>query len=352
MKKSTTAIEPHEDYGFFAPDSVTRKVWGYPTTPLMGIVRAVTIEELDPNLLAAVHNTGANYDRLDTRYARTVQYFAAVAFADSRTVSKMADVLVKIHSKAIGIEPVSGNRYDANDPDSQLWILITGWHSVLKAYETFGPGKLSDAEVEQFWAECATAAEFQTCDPAAVPRTRDEVRAYFEKWRPKLAASLATQRMMHHLLNGAKEITPRKGIPGLMRPIANVMIRRATIATLPRHMRKLADIRQSRLTDAAVTLAMRLNMVVVARSIPLQRWFIGMLAPRTLPVVEPHWRGLAPVDPVVLTPAEARERYGYAKPAEAHLEIRARQSARVFDEHKAPSDDGLVESQATLGRLA
>ncbi|MDQ0990087.1 oxygenase MpaB family protein [Streptomyces sp. V3I7] len=352
MKKSTTAIKPHEDYGFFAPGSVTRKVWGYPTAPLMGIVRATTIEELDSNLLAAVHNTGANYDRLPTRYARTVQYFAAVAFSDSRTISKMADVLVKIHSKAIGIEPVSGNRYDANDPDSQLWILITGWHSVLKTYETFGPGKLSDAEVEQFWAECAIAAEFQTCDPAAVPRNREEVRAYFEKWRPKLAASEATQRMMHHLLNGAKEVMPRKGVPGLMRPIANAMIRRATIATLPRHMRKLADIRQSRLTDVLVTFAMRLNMAFVARNVPLMRWYLGIVAPKTLPIVEPHWQGLEPVNPVVLTPTEARDRYGYTRPAEAHLEIRARQAARVFDEHQAPSDDGLIESQAMLGRLA
>jgi hypothetical protein len=30
-------VTPHRDYGFFAPDSVTRKVWGYPTTPLVGI---------------------------------------------------------------------------------------------------------------------------------------------------------------------------------------------------------------------------------------------------------------------------------------------------------------------------
>ncbi len=351
MKKTRSEIKPHEDYGFFGPDSITHKVWGYPTSPLMGIVRAVTIEELDPNLLAAVHNTGANYDRLDTRYARTVQYFAAVAFADSRTVSSMADVLVKIHSKAIGIEPVSGNRYDANDPDSQLWILITGWHSVLTAYETFGPGRLSDAEVEQFWAECAVAAEFQTCDPDDVPRTRAEVRAYFEAWRPKLAASEATQQMMHHLLNGTNAVVSRKGLLGLIRPVVNALICKATIATLPRHMRRLADIRQSRATDVVVTLILKVLMGVAHRHRPLLRWVFGILAPKALPIVEPHWQGIPPVNPVVLTPAEARERYGYVKPAEAHLELRARQHARVFDDHQAPSDEGLVESQPMLGTL-
>ncbi|GAB2978265.1 oxygenase MpaB family protein [Nocardioides montaniterrae] len=350
--KARREIKTPEDYGFFGPDSITHKVWGYPTTPLMGIVRAVTIEELDPNLLAAVHNTGANYDRLDTRYARTVQYFAAVAFADSRSVSKMADVLVKIHSKAIGIEPVSGNRYDANDPASQLWILITGWHSVLTAYETFGPGRLSEAEVNQYWAECAIAAEFQTCDPADVPRSRAEVQAYFESWRPRLAASEATQRMMKHLLNGADAIIPRKGLLGLIRPIANALIYKGTVATLPHHMRALAGIRQSRVTDIAITLILKMMMAVLHRSIPLQRWLLSILAPATLAIVEPVWREIEPANPVVLTPAEARERYGYVKPAEAHLELRARQYARVFDDHQAPSDEGLIESQAVLGRLA
>ena len=68
---------------------------------------------------------------------------ATVAFADSRTAVKASEVLMKVHARNVGIEPVSGNRYDANDPDSQLWILLTGWHSVLYAYEKYGPGKLS-----------------------------------------------------------------------------------------------------------------------------------------------------------------------------------------------------------------
>ncbi len=350
--KADKDIQPHADNGFFAPDSITRKIWGYPTTPLTGIVRAVVVEEFDPNLVASVHQTGANYDRLDTRYARTVQYFAAVAFADSQTVAKMADVLVKIHSKAIGIEPVSGNRYDANDPDSQLWILITGWHSVLKAYEMFGPGKLTDSEVEQFWADCAIAAEFQTCDPASVPRNRDEVRAYFAEWKPRLASSLSTHQMINQLLNGVNAVlVNQKGIVRLLRPIANFLIRKSTIASLPHHMRELANVRQSRFTDLWVTLVMRLAMAVAFRSLVLQRWVLGMVAPKTLAIIEPHWQGIEPLSPETLTPAEARERYGYVKPAEAHLDLRARQAQRVFGEGKAPSDEGLIESQAALGRL-
>jgi hypothetical protein len=55
---------------------------------------------------------------------------------------------------------------------------------------------------------------------------------------------------------------------------------------------------------------------------------------------------------VVLTPAEARERYGYQRPVDAQHDLRARQHARVFGQGAAPSDEGLVDSQTVLGSLA
>ena len=112
----------HEDYGFFGPDSVTWKVWSYPTSLTVGFQRSVVVEELDPALVAAVDATKAIRDRPRTRYDRTLRYFAMVAFGDTRSTTKAADVLVKGHSNAVGIEPGSGMPYDANDPHSQLWI--------------------------------------------------------------------------------------------------------------------------------------------------------------------------------------------------------------------------------------
>jgi uncharacterized protein (DUF2236 family) len=128
-------VQPHEDYGFFGPDSVTWRVWSYPTSLTIGFQRAVVIEELDPSLVAAVEKTNAVRYRPRTRYDRTLRYFAMVAFGDSRSTSQAADVLVKVHSKAIGVDPLTGDAYDANAPHSQLWIHLTAWHSILYAYE-------------------------------------------------------------------------------------------------------------------------------------------------------------------------------------------------------------------------
>ena len=68
---ATEFIRPDE--GLFAPDSVARRVWSYPTSALLGFIRAVTIEHLDPDLTAAVDASGQVLSRPALRYDRTVR---------------------------------------------------------------------------------------------------------------------------------------------------------------------------------------------------------------------------------------------------------------------------------------
>ncbi len=352
MSKVRTPAEGHEDYGFFGPDSVAWKVWGHPTSLTVGFQRAVVVEELDPALVASVNATQAIIQRPRTRYDRTIRYFAMVAFADSRSATEAADVLVKVHSKGIGIEPLSGQPYDANDPESQLWIHLTGWHSVLYAYEKYGPGKLSEDEERQFWAECAVAAELQTCSPDDVPRTREGVREYFEQMRPRLAGSEVAQRTMDHLLHADVMFPP---LPAIARPGAwfvSRVLRAGTLATMPRWMRSLGGFRQSRLVDVLVTPLLRTSFFVASRSARLQLLMLGQLSPMTVPVVKPILLGIPPTNPEIVTPTEARERLGLDRPSEAHLALRAKQARKVFGEGGEPSDEGIVESQAILGSIA
>jgi uncharacterized protein (DUF2236 family) len=318
-------ISPHEDYGFFGPGSVTWKVWSYPTSLTVGFQRAVVVEELDPALVASVEATRAIWDRPRSRYDRTIRYFALVAFGDSRSATEAADVLVKVHAKAVGAEPYSGERYDANDPRSQLWILLTGWHSVLYAYERFGPGPLTPEEDEQYWNECAVAAELQTCDPADVPRSREGVRRYFQEMRPSLSGSELARRTMAHLLT-ATVLVPSVPLP--LRPAAWAVsrtLRTATIATLPRWMRDMSGLRQSRFEDALIVPVMKVAFGVAALNPHIELLVLRRLSPSTVPVAGPVLLGLPPVSPETTTPTVARERLGFAKPAEAHLEFRARQ---------------------------
>lgn len=254
----------------------------------VGLIRAVVNEELDPALVAAVDKTHDIYRRPATRYDRTLKYFAMVAFGDSRSTAHASDVPVKVHSKAIGTEPYSGQRYDANDPQSQLWIHLTAWHSILYAYEMFGPGSLSDDEEARYWAECAVAAELQTCDPADVPSDRDGIRAYFEGMRPQLSGSPSARQAMAHLVNGAALISP---LPRLLTPapwVINHVIRAGVVATMPQWMREAGSFTQSRVTSMLATALLRMSFPVLhASPAGVELRVLRLLPPATVPVVAP-----------------------------------------------------------------
>ena len=331
VRRSGRGTAQHADYGFFGPESVTWKVWSYPTSLALGFLRAVVIEELDPHLVASVEQSGQVKARPKLRYDRTMQYFATVKFGDTASVLAAADTLMKIHSRAVGTDPVTGRPFDANDPDSQLWIHLTAWHSILYTYEVFGPGKLPAHEEEQYWEECARAAEFQTINPADVPRTREGIRAYFEAYRPRLIASEVAQGMMDFLLDADAIVLPPE-LPAPLRRLFTAATRRAVIATLPRWMRRLGGTPQPAVVDALAVAVTRPAIRLLAASTTLQLALLRVASPRTVPVLEPVLRGTPAVTPVVSSPAEAYAAHG-PTPREQYAALLA---ARARKEGPAP----------------
>jgi uncharacterized protein (DUF2236 family) len=289
-----------DDYGFFGPGSPSWKVWASPTS-LIGFQRSVVLEHFDPFLAAAVADSAGIYVDPRGRLDRTLAYFLTVAVADGRTAIELSDALMRVHAKAKGIEPITGSRYSANNPDAQLWIHVTGWHSVLKCYERYGPGPLTPAEESRYWAEARIAAELQTCKPSDVPATRDEVRQYFADVRPKLCTSEQAGRAMRYLLN-----TPSGR--GLQLWAGSRLLAPAAIATLPKWMRHMGGFDQPAAVDAAVTPMARAAMR--AMSVGDSRLLITVgrrLVPRTADVLAGHLSAGPPAVERTVTPAEVRD---------------------------------------------
>ncbi|WP_051400237.1 oxygenase MpaB family protein [Haloechinothrix halophila] len=293
-----------EDHGFFGPDSPTWRVWTSPTA-LLGFQRSIAVEAFDPFLTAAVSDTQGIYTDPMGRLDSTLTYFTIVAIGDSRAAIESSEVLQKVHARATGSEPISGRRYSANDPDSQLWIHLTGWHSVLKCYEKYGPGPLSPADEDRYWADCVIAAELQTCDPATVPTSRDGVRQYFAEQRPRLCWSENADRVARQILYPPYDTTNR------LVALAARRLSPAVIATLPRWMRCLSGLDQSRVTDAAIVPAMKAAMAST-RPLPIRLRLADIVAPSIRPVWENALRGRPPLRDEIVTPSEARQRYGSA----------------------------------------
>ncbi|WP_433680829.1 oxygenase MpaB family protein [Nocardia sp. CA-119907] len=294
-----------DDYGFFGPDSPSWKVWTAPTA-VIGFQRAVVLEHFDPFLTAAVADSQGIYTDPRSRLDHTFAYFLLVAIADGRTAIQAAEHLMQVHAPMTGIEPISGQRYSANSPETQLWIHITGWHSVLKAYEVFGPGPLSPEEEARYWQECAIAAELQTCKPEEVPRSREEVRAYFAKVRPRLCTSERAEAGMHHLL----WTSPRHGA-GISYALGSRLLSLASVATLPKWMRRLGRFDRPGIVDLAVRPAAK---IIVWGTKAFNSFGLIVAAPYIAPmagqILEQHLKGEPPTRPETVTPSEARQLYG------------------------------------------
>jgi uncharacterized protein (DUF2236 family) len=286
-----------DDYGFLGPDSPSWKVWASPTA-LIGFQRAVVLEHFDPFLAAAVADSAGIYRDPTGRLDRTLAYFLTVAVADGRTAVRVSDALMRIHARAKGIEPITGTRYSANNPDAQLWIHITGWHSVLKCYERYGPGPLSPSDESRFWAECRIAAELQTLQTAS----RDEVRQYFAGVRGRLCTSEHADRATRYLL-----WTPRDR--GMRLWAGSRILAPAAVATLPKWMRRMGNFDQSAAVDTAVTPVARVLVRTLSadNSRPMLTMARG-LVPETAEVLAHHLCAGPPASERTVTPAEARER--------------------------------------------
>ncbi|MEY8565637.1 oxygenase MpaB family protein [Corynebacteriaceae bacterium 7-707] len=296
------------DEGFFGPDSVAWKVWTFPASALQGFFRAVTIEHLDPDLVAAVDDSGQVIKRMPVRYDRTMEYFAAVTFADAQTVTRMSDILMKVHDRSYGVNPVTGNDYEANKPSSQLWILVTAWHSILYVYEKFGPGKLSRDEENEYWAQMKIAAQFQPIDLDDVPSTRGEVQAYLDGWREKLSASEAAVYNISEILDAFENAFV--DLPKPLRMIGRPFFRWSVIATYPHWMRGMMGLKQSKAMDAAMFALWKPILKGFSKSPAAMMWVVGRICPRAERYIDPAIRGIPAESPKVYTPEVARRMFG------------------------------------------
>jgi uncharacterized protein (DUF2236 family) len=228
-----------------------------------------------------------------------------VALGDARSAIEASQRLRRVHERVAGIEPLSGRPYRASDPANQLWVHVTGWHSALYAYERYGPGRLSPQEEARYWRECAIASELQDLERSGVPCSRAAVREYFESMRPGLRVSEPARAVMHSLLP-----------PPVSWELAPVMpllplLAAATVATIPRHMRRLGGFDQPAVVDAGALPLTRIT--IAALTLPVLERLLATLAPEAYAVAHDALAGPPPLRDEVVSPAEARRRLAQAR---------------------------------------
>jgi uncharacterized protein (DUF2236 family) len=232
-----------EDAGLFGPHSVTWRVHSHPAM-LIGGLRALMLQALHPHALAGVVQHSDFRERPMHRLRQTATYVATTTFAGTEQARAAGAHVRKVHAHIKGIDPVTGARYSAEDVDTLLWVHCVEVHSFLAAVRAYGV-RLSDADQDAYLAESARAAELVGIPPDRVPPSVQDMREYFREMLPSLCVSWEAKQTIDFVVSPplTRELLP---YAAPLRIVAS-----AAVGLVPRHLRRLAGIDRSRLTDAA-----------------------------------------------------------------------------------------------------
>lgn len=177
----------HETPGprWFDADRPIRTVHG-DASMFIGGLRALLLQSLHPVAMAAVAaHSGYRGDPWG-RLQRTSTFLAVTTFGTAEDAQHAVDHVRAVHQRIRGVT-VDGEPYHAADPHLLGWVHAAEVDSFLRAHRTYGASPLDDAGYDGYVADAATVATaLGVVDP---PRTRAELAARLEAYRPELRAT-------------------------------------------------------------------------------------------------------------------------------------------------------------------
>jgi uncharacterized protein (DUF2236 family) len=245
---------PH-DWGLFGPDSVSWRVHSSPVL-LVGGLRALIIQSLNPLAMAGIDQHSDYLARPLMRLRRTAEYVATVVYGDTASAERAGDMVRRLHSRVMGVDPITGAPYSAEDIETKLWVHCVEVHSFMAAYRAYG-GRLSEEDQDAYLAEQVRAAELMGLPAELVPASRGAYRDFFAYMRPGLCVSEASRDAIELVVNPPliRELLPHQGS---LRTMAA-----AAVAITPKHLQRMTGIERNRLVYFAAGTSTRIAGVVM-----------------------------------------------------------------------------------------
>jgi uncharacterized protein (DUF2236 family) len=241
--------------GYFAPESVIRRIGNSPLTPFLGGGPAVLLQVAHP-LVAAGVVLHSDYRRdLWRRLAHTLRALYLIAYGTKAEAERAGESVQAVHARVHGKTDVQlgrfprGTSYSALDPELMLWVHATLVEASSSVYQRFVRA-LSGEEQERYYQEMAVVARLFGTPAPVIPRSFAEFRDYF-------AAQIAGDTIT--VTSPAREVAAvifEARLPTPMRLLVPAH-RLSTAGLLPPRLRREYGLRWSRLDRLALPLAAR-----------------------------------------------------------------------------------------------
>jgi uncharacterized protein (DUF2236 family) len=239
--------------GYFAPESVIRRVGNSALTPILGGGPAVLLQVAHPLVAAGVVRHSDYRDELWRRLGRTLRALYLITFGTKAEAERAAEAVQAVHSHVRGNTDVqlgtfpARTPYSAHDPELMLWVHATLVDVSLTVYQRF-VRTLSPEDEERYYREMALVARLFGTPDAVIPRSLADFRDYF-------AAQLAGETIT--VTPPAREVAAvilEAPLPPPMRLLIPAH-RLATAGLLPSRLRREYGLRWSQLHELALPLA-------------------------------------------------------------------------------------------------
>jgi uncharacterized protein (DUF2236 family) len=241
--------------GYFAPDSVIRRVGNTPVTPFLGGGAAVLLQVAHPLVAAGVADHSDYRNDLWRRLRRTLRALYLITFGSKDEADQAAAAVRAVHRRVHGTTRTllgrypAGTRYSADDPQLQLWVHATLVHASLSAYDRFEHALTND-ERERYYQEMAIVAQLFGVPADIIPPRLSDFRDYF---RAQISSeTIAVTPVAREIA----EVILEAPLPAPLKMFAPAH-RLATIAQLPPRLRDDYGLRWTPLHALALSIAAR-----------------------------------------------------------------------------------------------
>ncbi|HET6172182.1 MAG TPA: oxygenase MpaB family protein [Gaiellales bacterium] len=264
--------------GYFAPESVIRRVGNSPVAPFLGGGAAVLLQVAHP-LVAAGVAAHSDYRRdLWTRLMGTLRALYLITYGSKSEAEATGERVQAAHRHVRGHTTMqlgrfpAGTPYAGDDPELMLWVHATLVDVSLSSYQRYEHA-LSPEEQERYYQEMNVVAQIFGTPASVIPGTLGEFREYF-------SAQIAGPTIeVTPPARDIAEVILAAPLPAPMRFIVPAH-RMATRAHLPPRLQAEYGLSQSTLHARMLPLA--------ARSLKLTAWPLLRASTRLSPPARPH----------------------------------------------------------------
>jgi uncharacterized protein (DUF2236 family) len=241
--------------GYFAPESVIRRVGNEPLVPLLGGGPAVLLQVAHPLVAAGVVNHSAYEDDLWKRFMRTMEALYLIVYGSREEADRAGEIVRTVHTAVRGRteEPLgpfpAGTAYSASEPELMLWVHATLVGTSLAIFNRFARA-LSGAEQEVYYRQMGVVARVFGVPAEVIPRTLADFREYVgaQLGGPEILVTAPARDVAGAVLRAPLPVPMRAAVPAH---------RLATAAFLPAHLRGEYGLRWSPAHNAALEVSAR-----------------------------------------------------------------------------------------------